>query len=254
MVHHVRPAALPILVCLAALPPGGHAAAADCAPPQDLSVRDATPSLLTVRPDAGRVHFVKDGLVQAGCPGPAPFCLSPGFVTAGDAVVVTATRPGYVCATFTGPPPNAVSISGWLPRAILGRATAATATPTDWSGDWQSGPEQSIAIREAAGGGIELRGAATVGARDPERVKRGAVESGGFDVSLAPSGGSVAFLIDTDGNPLSYDAERAKSDSLCALRLWRLGPYLVVADNLQCGGGGGGVTFTGVYRSAAKPS
>ena len=97
-----------------------------------------------------------------------------------------------------------------------------------------------------------LDGDATWGAGDPDRVKRGGVNIGDFSATVALAGGHLAFLVGDEGKPLPYDAKRASDEMLCGLRLWRTGPYLVVADNLQCGGHN--VTFTGVYRRIGKPS
>jgi len=247
------PAALPLLACLvviAGASPGG-ARAASCVPGLALAAPDAAPTLLAVRRDAGRVHFLKDTALAPGCPGPAPYCLDPGFVAPGDAVVVTGTTPGYVCATaVTGA--GGAPVSGWLPRASLGPAPAApAATAADWTGEWQSGPEQSISITPDSGGAIMLRGSATFGARDASRVRRGAVNTGEFVAAATPEGGKLAFLVGGDGNALPYDAERARTEGRCALRFWRLGAYLIMVDNQQCGGAN--VTFTGVYSRAGKP-
>jgi hypothetical protein len=122
----------------------------------------------------------------------------------------------------------------------------------DWVGDWRCGAEQGIKIRAAPNGRLGLDGNATYGALDPERVKRGAVNMGEFSTLVPLAADHVAFLLDDDGNPLPCDAARARDQALCGLRLWRLGPYLVVADNLQCGGND--VSFTGVYRRAGNPS
>ena len=111
---------------------------------------------------------------------------------------------------------------------------------------------RTIHIAAAPDALITVDGEATFGAHDPERVQRGAVNTGVFSVAVAAAVGQVAFLVGNDGKPLAYDAQRAKDQVLCGLRLWRSGPYLVVADNLQCGGNG--VTFTGVYRRAGKPA
>jgi hypothetical protein len=230
------------------------APASDCNPVPDLIFHAAEPTLRQVGPDAARVHFVMNGSDHAGCPNAGAVCAGHAFLVPGDAVVVTGTAGEYACATFAGPAPAARSTSGWLPRAALVAPSATieanAGSAGDWLGDWRSGPEQQIRIARAAGDRIALDGDATWGASNPDRVKRGGVNTGEFSATVALAGGHLAFLVGDAGNPLPYDAQRAKNETLCGLRLWRTGPYLVVADNLQCGGNN--VTFTGVYRRIGK--
>jgi hypothetical protein len=245
-----------LALALAAPARAGDKAASDCNPMPDLIFHGAEPVLRQVRPGPGRVHFVVNGSDRAGCPSAADDCKRRTFLVAGDAVVVTGTQGDYACATFAGPAPSQPSTSGWLPSAALVAPApsidASAGTQDAWLGDWQSGPEEHIRITRAPDGLMALAGDATFGASDPDRVKRGAVNTGDFSAVVAPAGGHLAFLVGDGGRPLPYDAARARTQSLCGLRLWRTGPYLVVADNLQCGGMN--VTFTGVYRRTGKPT
>lgn len=247
-----RLAGLAILLLAAMLPRRVLArdAAADCAPVSDLVFRAAAPVLRQVAAGAARVHFVKDGSAVAGCPGAGPACTAAAFLVPGDLVIVTGTHDGYACATFTGRGPHAAVTSGWLPLAAL--ASAPHALARGWIGDWRSGPEQDIVISRAPAGRIALEGEATFGGQDPARVQRGAVNTGAFAATVAPAGRRLGFMIGQNGKPRAFDARRAKAQMLCALRFWRLGPYLVAADNLKCGGNG--VTFTGIYRRAGAPA
>jgi hypothetical protein len=242
--------ALPFAQARAPSPPT-PSSAADCAPFADLIAPEAAPRAMTVRAAAGRLHFAKNGSAQFGCPSVAVMCLDARTVAPGDQVVAVAAYGGYVCAIFTTPPPSATVSSGWLPGTAL--AFANPAGPPDWAGDWRSWPERAIAISSAPKGRIRLHGVATFGAGDPARVERGAVNTGEFDVTAAASGSSsLAFLVGGGDAALPFDASSARTTALCGLHLWRRGPYLVAADNLQCGGNG--VTFTGVYRRSGKPS
>ena len=252
-----RPAILLLATAWAAAIPTGSqaqdATASDCVPLPDLIFHAAEPVLRQVRPGVDRVHFVKDGSAQDGCPNAQPPCVDPAFLVPGDTVIVTRVKGDYACAVFTGPPPKAAPSSGWLPNGALADPPSSMhATDGDWLGDWRYGSEQRIRIATATDGQDVLEGEATFGAHDPDRVQRGAINTGAFTVTVAPAASQLAFLVGNDGNALAYDAQRAKDQVLCGLRLWRIGPYLVVADNLQCGGNG--VTFTGVYRRAGKPA
>jgi hypothetical protein len=202
------------------------------------------PSLAIVKP-GDRARFVK-GAEQAGCPSASAACASRAFVVGGDAVVVSATAGDYACATFTGP--KAVSTFGFLPRARLGAQPpeAPVNAPTPWAGTWQSGDEQTITIRPKPDGRIVIEGDATWGGHDPDRVKRGAVNAGNVSAEVSVADGVAAFTVDGDGTTKPFDLKLPADSGACSVKLWRLGPYLVAADNLGCGGMN--VTFTGVYR------
>ena len=205
-----------------------------------------TPSLAIVKP-GDRARFVK-GSEQAGCPSASAACAARGFVVGGDPVVVSATAGDYACVSFTGPGPKAVSTSGFLPRARLGappqqpQLNASTA----WAGTWQSGDEQTITIQAKPDGRIVIEGDATWGGHDPDRVKRGAVNAGNISAEVTIADGVAAFTMDGDGATKPFDVKLPDDSGVCRVKLWRLGPYLVAADNLGCGGMN--VTFTGVYR------
>ena len=205
----------------------------------------AVPHLATVTP-GDRARFVK-GSEQAGCPNGSAACAMRAFVVGGDAVVVTATAGDYACVTFTGPGPKAVSTSGLLLRARLGVPSPETPVNLSaaWAGTWRSGDEQTITIQPKPDGRIVVNGEASWGGHDPDRVKRGGVNVGDLAAEVSIDGGVVAFAIDDDGTTKPFDKLPADSD-VCRVKLWRLGPYLVAADNLRCGGMN--VTFTGVYR------
>jgi hypothetical protein len=76
---------------------------------------------------------------------------------------------------------------------------------------------------------------------DPQRVVRGGVNEGGFVATVRPNNASVAFAENSDRNRLPYDP----ASTNCSVRLWLLGPYLMVVDNNDCGGMN--VSFTGLY-------
>jgi hypothetical protein len=204
------------------------------------------PQLASVA-STGRVHFVKGG-EQAGCPNASAACAMGAFVIGGDAVVVSTTSGDYACVTFTGRPPKAVVTSGFLPRTQLGAPApqAPLNVASAWSGAWQSGDEQTITIKPKPDGRIALHGEATWGAHDPERVKRGGVNVGDIEVEASIADGVVGFAMDDDGTTKPFDFKPGDNNEICRIKLWRLGPYLVVEDNVRCGGMN--VTFTGVYR------
>ncbi len=215
---------------------------------------DATmvPRLQVVASGADRVPFLKGSDGAANCPDASPACAGRAFVVAGDPVIVTGQDGDFSCATFTGAGAKMASTSGWLPHARLKDAAAADPVnaATAWAGSWRSGDEKQITIRSASGGRIAVSGDATYGADDPGRVQRGAVNSGQISATVPVSNGAAAFAMDDDGATKPFDAKLPNDSDVCRVKLWRLGSYLVAADNVRCGGMN--VTFTGVYRRSGS--
>ncbi len=199
------------------------------------------PSLGTVKAGEARVSFVQGASDRKGCPGPDPACREKAFVVPGNTVILGGTRPGYVCATYVGKA-GAVR-SGWLPAGSVDRAPEPPAPgPTDWTGTWTA-PEQTLVIRPGrAAGTLSVKGDATYGALDPDRVRRGAVNMGSVEGTTAPSGAFLAFTMGDRGTQPFAAGEPGD----CRIRLRLLPPFLLAEDNTSCGGMN--VSFTNVYR------
>ena len=197
------------------------------------------PNDLTLYRVKEKTNFIGDAQVSSACPSADMACLRKGFVVAGDFVLGHKDAEGLVCASFVNA--RGVETAGYLPAAKLDAMSMAPA-PGDWVGEWRRDAEASIRIKAAAGGLLDLAGEATFGARDPARVKRGAVNSGEIRGEAKPRGGRIALGEDYDGEkpPAGLD----QSD--CKARLRLMPPYLVIDDNGGCGGAN--VSFTGVYR------
>lgn len=206
------------------------------------------PRLQMVASGANRVPFIKGRESGAACPNTSPACAAKAFVVSGDPVVISGQSGDFACATFTGTAPKMVSTFGWLPRASLKDAAAADPINTGaaWAGAWRSGDEKQITIKAQSGSQIAISGDATFGAGDPGRVQRGAVNAGQIAATTSVDNGMAAFAIDDDGTVKPFDVKRPDDSDICRVKLWRLGSYLVAADNVRCGGMN--VTFTGVYR------
>jgi hypothetical protein len=209
----------------------------------DLSA-DTEPSLYRVRESRARLHFLKSDGDQEGCPRVDAACETRAYLVAGDPVIVTEIAGDFACGAFTAPKGAKQETMGWLPRAALEAVNEPPAAARDWPGQWRAGFWREIKITAAAAGGIELEGTAYWGADDPGRRERGAVNTGDLSATVKPDGGKAAFSLDVNGETHPYDANAG--DVMCQVRLWRLGPYLAVADNVRCGGAN--VTFTGIYR------
>ena len=104
---------------------------------------------------------------------------------------------------------------------------------SDWLGSWDQ-PHAGIEIKPGGiGGRLRIEGiAAFQAARD--------VHTGDIDAQVMPDRDTIAFL---DDGWLPFET---KCDSGCRVRMHRVGPFLLVEDNGDCGGAG--VTFTGLYH------
>ena len=222
-----------LLVIAAAIAP--FAAQASCVW-SDLTPDAATASV--VQPSAARTYFVKDDVLQHGCPNSSVACKNRAYVTAGDVVLTGPVVGNYSCAIFVGD--KGATTVGWIPSTAP--ADIKDRSPSDWTGHWVA-PEQDLTIVSAAGDSLLVKGEATWGMQDPERRRRGGVHTGEVSGTARPIDGMLAFTMGDDGATLPYDAA---DEFTCRIRMQRRGPYLVVRDNNACGGAN--VSFSGVYR------
>ncbi|WP_243368355.1 hypothetical protein [Microvirga solisilvae] len=189
-----------------------------------------------------KVHFLKNPLVDRSCPNMSSACQEKAYLVPGDEVVVIGTKGDYICASYASKQGRVTK--NWLPSANVSIVQDPPPVETkDWVGQWQSGPEQSIEITQADKvGTLSIKGDASWGAGDPERVKRGAVNVGSLEGEMKPEDAMLSFGIGENGTLPFDQADEAD----CKVRMQRLGPYLLVKDNKYCGGNN--VSFTGVYR------
>lgn len=195
--------------------------------------------------EGGRVTFIRNGDASARtCPADTAACQQKAYLVTGDLVIVGKSLRDFVCATFISA--KGFGQSGWLPKNALSTiAPQASIGREKWIGNWQA-PEKTITIEPGATAGtLAISGEATYGARDPERVKRGAVNVGEFEVTARIPGEAFAFT-PSDGKATPYDP---KADD-CGVRLRLQGDYLIAMDNQKCGGMN--VTFSGIYRKESK--
>jgi hypothetical protein len=204
--------------------------------------------LVKVIAPAPRTHFVEDKLSKpkSDCPSGTASCQRKGFVVAGDDLLAGWKNGAYSCVVYIAPNAKRVKgqfaeTTGYLPTAALKEMPAPPAKPADWLGTWGRSSEADITISAAAGGKVKIAGQANYGSLDPGRVARGAVNVGELEGEATPQGNLMAFGEDyTDpGKPLGEDR------SECRARFQLVGRFLVVEDNVGCGGAN--VSFTGVY-------
>jgi hypothetical protein len=207
-----------------------HALDRDCRPQLAREASAVAPELVRVR-GPGSVPLISGASDKPGCPGLGPDCQRPERLAPGDFVVVTGRLGPFACATVVGTSPALREMHGWAPASRLVRVGRSGRAKSDWNGVWRTEYDQNITIRWRGRGGLFLTGSATWGGGDASRAAQGLVNTGEFSVRASPSGDRLEFAT---GN--------------CAVRMWRLGPYLAVGDNNSCGGTN--VTFSGVYRRA----
>jgi hypothetical protein len=224
--------ALGAMVSIAALLVAGPAGACN-----DLLDFESSLTAATVRGSA-RVYFHEGEADRTGCPAAGAVCRTRAFVVSGDAVLVQSKEGAFTCATFADR--RGDQTSGWLASAALA-PTPPNPNP-EWVGLWTSGPEKRIEITRDKGG-IEVGGEASWGASDPKRARNGGVNEGGFLARLKPRGADIAFTVNHKSEVSPYESG---DENDCRLRLARRGPYLLVYDNVRCGGAN--VTFSGIYR------
>ena len=186
-----------------------------------------------------RVNFVKspydDEFKAATCPAATDACRKKSYLVTGDLVLVGKTLSGFTCVAYQMPAAKRhIFAEGWLPSAALTPvAPAASTAMPDWIGTWEH-PHGTIEIKSGGiGGRLQIEGFMLVPtARD--------FHNGVISAQVMPAKDSIAFQ--NDGwMPFETVCEDA-----CRVRMQRIGPYLLVEDNGDCGGAG--VSFTGLYH------
>lgn len=228
-----------VLAALALLAGPAHAEENECR--RSPSLASGAPPTFGRITAPGRTAFVKDGLARAGCPDPSPACRERAYLVTADPVILGERLGAYVCARYRGAGDD-TGWTGWVPAKSVAVAPAATISPADWLGTW-TGPEARIRVAQGDKPGmLAFAGDATWGAGDPERVRRGGVHIGAFAGTVAPQGAAASFAVGENG-ALPVETGDAAD---CKVWMRRVGPWLVVDDNLACGGLN--VSFRGLYR------
>lgn len=165
------------------------------------------------------------------CPGSVN-CRSKSYVVSGDTVITNRTRGEYVCAWFA--PSDGAPTVGWLKASDLDSPMMLTdASEKVWTGEWKYA-ENHITLAPAK-------------LPDTLTVKGKAFWKGlGDNIHIGELDGVAKY---SDGK-LEYSEGTGEYDCRANMQL-AAGSFLIVADNLNCGGAN--VSFSGIYRkSAAK--
>lgn len=177
---------------------------------------------------ASRVYFYGDDRDE--CPAGAN-CRQKAFVVGGDEVLVNRSSGGFACAWFA--PQKGKPTVGWIRTSDLDfPAMLLDAAPRSWLGEWKFGDNGIEFTENKLPGSLNVTGNATWIGANP-----GQVHVGELDGRYEPKDGVISY---SDGDD-EYD---------CRVTMRLLGSYLIVADNLKCGGVN--VTFSGIYTRRRK--
>ncbi len=169
----------------------------------------------------GKVNFQKKAEpCAAGCPSREKAYLVPG-----DVVFAGPELRGHRCAYY-GTAKGEI-VAGFLPPDALEEAQETGIIDSKFlAGTWVSLGENPITFKAADGNAIHAQGKA---------VWRGPADAhlGSFSATAVPRGESMTLV-----------------DEACEVRVRRRGPYLLVDDNLHCGGVN--VRFRGIYVKKAR--
>lgn len=150
------------------------------------------------------------------------------YLIPGDTVLAGPEQGGFRCAyyvTAKGKP-----LAGFLPSANLEPAKGEKVLDAAFlAGTWVY-EDADIVFTSKAGGLLHAEGTATA-------VVNETANTGDFSGDVKPGGEELRF-----GDP--------KEEDSCLVTIQRRGPYLLVSDNLQCGGLN--VSFKGLYIRKKK--
>jgi hypothetical protein len=193
--------------------------------------------LVRVKPGPKR-YFHLDNGERAGCPARTVACRRTAYVVSGDELVAWGETRGFTRVTFL-PFGGGRPTSGWIESAALARVRLPARGLDAWMGSWV-GWNGSIDITPSRQPGrLHVAGIATWGGHDPDRVARGAINTGDFEDDLAPQGNMLTY-------PEGSEDKMPEPDGDCRIQMRLIGPYLSVADQGICGGVN--VSFAGLYR------
>jgi len=174
-----------------------------------------------------KIYFYNDD--KDDCPGPS--CRRKAFLVGGDEVLVNRSYQGYSCAWYT--PRKGRPTVGWIRTTdLMINDRLFDASAKAWLGEWTYDDNGIEFTENKLPGNLNVTGNATWVGANP-----GNVHVGELDGRYEPKDGVINY---SDGDD-EYD---------CKVSIRLLGKYLVVADNLKCGGVN--VTFSGVYTRKSK--
>jgi len=191
--------------------------------------RDSTAFRLAYVKGSGstRAYFYGDDRKE--CPSGAN-CRQKAFVVGKDLVLTNRSANGFTCTWFTSR--TGVPTVGWVKTSDLTFSEFFLDSGTQgWLGEWTYGDNGIEFTQNKLPGNLNVTGNATW------KGLNGNVHVGEIDGRYEPKDNLINY---SDGDD-EFD---------CKMTMRRFGSYLIVADNLKCGGVN--VTFSGVYTRKRK--
>lgn len=215
------PFTVPVVLAAVALPSLALAQSSACSPDDSDAYAQAQAMTVKASSSTQPVHFQSEA---KACPAKgACQWKQRSYLIQADTVLAGPERNGFRCAyyvTAKGKP-----MAGFLPSANLEPAQAPRTLDLAFlTGRWVSG-DNDITFSAAANGQIHAEGLATYASGTT-------VNTGDFSEDAKPGGEELRFGDSQD-------------EASCLVTVQRRGPYLLVSDNLRCGGLN--VSFQGLY-------
>jgi hypothetical protein len=181
--------------------------------------------IASVAATASRLYFFND---WDGCPHKGASCRTNAYVLSGDRLLLGKTHGEWTCAWYQGKSHETV---GWVRNQDLVVQAPAPVQAADWTGTWKDGYKGPGKVR------IERQGSAWHVDGETRWIGQNTENYGGMSGPLEVSGERARL------SPAAGEEEFA-----CGASMVRIGEFLIVHDNGQCGGIN--VRFDGVYLRA----
>ena len=181
--------------------------------------------LATVGGTAPRLYFFND---WNGCPQKGASCQTKAYVVPGDRLLLGKTHGEWTCAWYQGKSHETV---GWVPNRDLVVQAGAAVQAADWLGKWKEvykGPGHLRVSRSGSAWHVD---------GETRWIGQNTENFGGISGELKVS-----------GRHAHVDPAAGKEAFDCGADMVRIGEFLIVHDNGQCGGMN--VRFDGLYTRA----
>ena len=169
-----------------------------------------------------RVYFYGD---DGDCPN-GKNCRLKSYLIPNDEIIISRTYGNFACGWFV--PKKGSPTVGWIPADHLEFVNESNSDQTGWLGEWNFYDNSITISRRGNGDSFDIKGSAFwKGLGDNIHI-------GELDSSAAVKNGILKI------------GENETDEYACKVTMRMVGRFLVVADNLNCGGAN--VTFSGVYQ------
>lgn len=177
--------------------------------------------LATVTANAPRLYFSGD---MDGCPQQGDSCRAKAYVVAGDRLLLGKTHGEWSCAWYQGKTHETV---GWVRNRDLRLDAETDEAPVDWSGKWKQ---------------YNYPGYVSIARKGEVWYVLGEMR---WSSEYASHFGEMSGELKIRGRHAHFGGTPGPQVYDCIADLTRIGDFLIVHDNSECGGAN--VRFDGVY-------